>query len=89
MELDAEDVVAPDRGGEGAAVVGRGGHVLFTTRPEGEPVREVEAELGLAAVEAVEEAILNSLTAAETEVGRDGNTAHALPLDRVRALLGL
>lgn len=33
-------------------------------------------------VEATEEAILNSLTAAETMVGRDGHRIHALPLDR-------
>ena len=36
-----------------------------------------------AVVEATEEAILNSLTAAETMVGRDRNTIHALPLDRL------
>ncbi|MFH1567816.1 MAG: P1 family peptidase [Gemmatimonadota bacterium] len=40
-----------------------------------------------AAVEATEEAILNSLTAAETMVGRDGNTIHALPLDRLVAVM--
>jgi D-aminopeptidase len=37
----------------------------------------------LATVEAVEEAIVNCLVAAETMVGRDGNTAHALPHDRL------
>lgn len=36
-----------------------------------------------AAEEATEEAILNALTMATTTVGRDGNTAHALPLDRL------
>ncbi len=36
--------------------------------------------------ESVEEAVLNSLTAAETMVGRDGNTAYAVPLERLRAL---
>ena len=36
-----------------------------------------------AVVEATEEAILNSLTSAYTMVGRDGNTIHALPLDRL------
>ena len=36
-----------------------------------------------AVVEATEEAILNSLTTAYTMVGRDGNTIHALPLDRL------
>ena len=34
-------------------------------------------------VEAVEEAILNALTTAYTMVGRDDNTIHALPLDRL------
>jgi D-aminopeptidase len=36
-----------------------------------------------AAEEATEEAILNALAMATTTVGRDGNTAHALPLDRL------
>ncbi|HEY7243665.1 MAG TPA: P1 family peptidase [Xanthobacteraceae bacterium] len=40
-----------------------------------------------AAVEATEEAILNALTAAETTVGRDGRTAHALPLDALTRIL--
>ena len=40
-----------------------------------------------AAIDAVEEAILNALLAAETMTGRDGNTVHALPHDAlVRAL---
>jgi D-aminopeptidase len=34
-------------------------------------------------VESVEEAILNALWQAETVVGRDGHTRHALPLDEV------
>ncbi len=34
-------------------------------------------------VEATEEAILNALTMADTMVGRDGNTIHALPLERL------
>lgn len=40
-----------------------------------------------AAEEAVEEAILNALTAAHTTAGRDGNTAYALPLDRLSAIM--
>jgi D-aminopeptidase len=40
-----------------------------------------------AAEEATEEAILNALAMATTTVGRDGNTAHALPLDRLVAIL--
>lgn len=37
--------------------------------------------------EATEEALVNVLFAARTTVGRDGNTAHELPLDRLRELL--
>jgi D-aminopeptidase len=40
-----------------------------------------------AVAESVEEAVLNSLCMAETVVGRDGHTAHALPLDAVTALV--
>jgi L-aminopeptidase/D-esterase-like protein len=40
-----------------------------------------------AAVQATEEAIVNALVAAETMVGKNGNTAYALPHDRLRALL--
>jgi D-aminopeptidase len=40
-----------------------------------------------AAVEATEEAILNALTAAETMVGREDRTAHALPLDALTQIL--
>ncbi|UCC62164.1 MAG: P1 family peptidase, partial [Anaerolineae bacterium] len=40
-----------------------------------------------ATVEAIEEAILNALCAAETMVGRDGHLVHALPLEVVRALV--
>ncbi len=39
--------------------------------------------LFLAVVEAVEEAVLNSLTCAHTVVGRDGNTRHAFPWQEV------
>lgn len=40
-----------------------------------------------AVVEATEEAILNALFMAETVVGRDGNVAHALPIDRCLEIL--
>ena len=40
-----------------------------------------------ATVEATEEAILNALLRAETTTGRDGNTAQALPLERLREVL--
>ncbi len=41
-----------------------------------------------AAADATEEAVLNAMLAAKTVVGRDGNTAHALPHDRLAAILG-
>jgi len=40
-----------------------------------------------AAQDATEEAILNALAMATTTVGRDGNTAHAIPLDRLVAIM--
>lgn len=44
---------------------------------------EAMTPLFLATIEATEEAILNSLFAAETMKGRDGNTAEALPIEEV------
>ncbi|HET8628893.1 MAG TPA: P1 family peptidase, partial [Thermomicrobiales bacterium] len=41
-----------------------------------------------ATIEATAEAVLNALVAAETLTGRDGNTAHALPHDRLREVMG-
>lgn len=43
--------------------------------------------LFLAAAEATEEAILNSITAAETTTGFKGRTVHALPLDRLQEVM--
>jgi D-aminopeptidase len=40
-----------------------------------------------AVAEAVEEAILNALTAAETLTGYQGHTAHALPLDELQRIM--
>lgn len=40
-----------------------------------------------AVAEAVEEAILNALTTAETMTGQQGRVAHALPLDRLAAIM--
>jgi D-aminopeptidase len=44
-------------------------------------------DLFWATIEATEEAILNSLVAAETMVGRDGITLRALPHDRLVELM--
>ena len=40
-----------------------------------------------AAIQATEEAIINSMVAARTMTGRDGSRIHALPHDRLRAML--
>lgn len=45
-------------------------------------------ELFHAVAEATEESILNALCAAETMKGQKGRTAHALPIERVRELIG-
>ena len=45
------------------------------------------SKLFTAVVEVVEEAILNSLVAAETMIGRDNHIAHALPRDELADLL--
>ncbi|MEA2522496.1 MAG: D-aminopeptidase [Actinomycetota bacterium] len=44
-------------------------------------------DLFWSAIEATEEAILNALIAADTMVGRDGITAHALDHDRLREIM--
>jgi len=49
--------------------------------------RELDPFFG-AVVEATEEAVIDSMLAATTVVGRDGNASYALPVDRVRELLG-
>ncbi len=70
--------------------------VAFSTqnRTDGRAVQQVDrlandrmSPLFLAAVEAVEEAVYNALTAATTVRGRDGHVVEALPLGRVEALL--
>lgn len=50
-------------------------------------LQPVMSLFSLAVIEAVEEAVYNSLFKAETMVGRDGNTRHALPVDAVAALV--
>lgn len=44
-------------------------------------------ELFEATADTCEEAVINSMLAAKTVVGRDGNTAYALPHDRLKAIL--
>ena len=70
--------------------------VAFSTahRSSAEEMEEIEvlanryiSGIFAGVVESTEEAILNSLTAAHTLTGRDGNTIHALPLDRLAAVM--
>ncbi|MCB9450539.1 MAG: P1 family peptidase [Anaerolineaceae bacterium] len=60
---------------------------VVTTAPRFNETGMAINTLFAAVVEAVEESVLNALTAAETMTGRDGNTLHALPYDRLTALL--
>jgi D-aminopeptidase len=48
---------------------------------------EAVSPLFMAAIEATEEAILNSLLMATTTKGKQGRVAEALPLDKVKLLL--
>jgi L-aminopeptidase/D-esterase-like protein len=70
---------------------------LSTGFPDGEPGYEnlrfvpwprMDAFFA-AVVEAVEEAVLNALVAAETMIGRDGHRSPALPVPRLLDLLGV
>ena len=60
---------------------------LTATRTVVADERRVLGALFPAVAECVEEAVLNSLCAADTVVGRDGHRAEALPVDEVAALL--
>jgi D-aminopeptidase len=66
-------------------------HRMPRTAVEAPPVGSVSndhmTELFEAAVDATAESVYNSLTAATTTVGRDGNTAYELPLDRLVGVL--
>jgi D-aminopeptidase len=58
-----------------------------TAPPEAAPLPDSALDpLFVAAADAAEEAILNSLLAAETTAGFRGHVRHAVPLDRVRQL---
>jgi len=56
---------------------------LYATRSEELLYNEFTSPLFLATVEAVEEAVLNSILKATTVTGRDGNTREAIPIDRL------
>lgn len=59
-------------------------------RPATRPVideQPIMSRLSVAVIESVEEAIYNSLLMAQTVVGRNGNTRHALPADEVGRLV--
>src|SRR5690606_34134531 len=83
-----------------AATNGSGDYVIaFSTAVEnrihlGERVRQTQtlandavSPLFLAVIEATEEAIYNSLFRATTVIGRDGNRAEALPIERTLEIL--
>ena len=60
-----------------------------TTRQATELINDVMSPLFLAAIEATEEAILNSLFMAETMEGDEGRVQEALPVDEVLKVMGL
>ena len=73
-----------------------GNRDLSRSAAEDDPRRTVDVRMVVdanvnplleAVAEATEEAIVNALVAAETMVGRDGITAHAIPHDRLREVM--
>lgn len=69
----------------GIAHHGSGDFAVGFANGRGDAVAERDlTDLFRAAIEATEEAIYNSLTAAETTTGHGGTTIEALPLDAVR-----
>jgi D-aminopeptidase len=60
---------------------------LISTRPTIGREQQVLGALGRAAIEAIEEAIYNSLFMAITVVGHDGNTRYGLPTKEVISLI--
>jgi D-aminopeptidase len=55
--------------------------------PDGNESWQIISSVFKATIEATEEAVLNALLASHTMTGRDGNTLHALPVDRLLAIL--
>jgi D-aminopeptidase len=71
-----------------ANVVPRDGKPFTPTGvADGGEAGTILSSLFRATVEATEEAVVNALFASHTMTGRDGNTLHALPVDRTLALL--
>lgn len=62
---------------------------IVTTEPALANEEPVMNALFQAVMESVEEAVLNSLTCADTMIGRDGNVAYGLPLKDLVQLLSL
>ena len=60
---------------------------LDSTRSEELLYNDFTSPLFLATVEAVEEAVLNSILKATTVTGRDGNSLDAIPVDRIGPLM--
>lgn len=62
--------------------------IAFTNAREGRGLGDADlTPLMRGAIEATEEAVINSVLRAETMVGRDGNTRHGIPIDGVREIL--
>ena len=78
------------RAGLGLARTGSVGHhgsgEIFLAMSTGDAAAEID-ELFAAAVDATEEAVLNTLWSAETTTGREGRTVEALPHEPVLELL--
>ncbi len=82
-----EIFLAMATGLRGPRVDGRGPQPTVTPEPAAALTGQSLNPFFAAVVEATEEAVLNSLLAAPTVTGRDGNTSHGLPVEPLRELL--
>ena len=97
VPLDAANSPCRRRVGLGSYVAGHGSGDIFLAVSTGHRVPRFASgrvtvelladddvgELFTATVDATEEAVTNALFVADTVVGRDGNTAPGLPVDRI------
>ena len=61
---------------------------MFTNALEGSQLDDASlTPLMRGAVEATEEAVINSVLRAETMIGRDGNTRRAIPVKELKEIL--
>jgi hypothetical protein len=62
-------------------------YMVFRTNDSSRIVRDLETTIQRGVIETTNEAIINSILKAETVVGINGNTRHAIPIDEIIPIL--